>query len=299
MGRFIWFVVAVGAWLAATPTPAGATPVPVRAWYMYGTTQSGLASAAYDHGCYFARNHPGDTRLMTLDFGAARQIDLDTWGALDFSGMRFGNDVILGALKAAADGHHNCYTGMGGTIIAYGNSNYHMTGSGMSASDAWYAGYYQSYRAQQLASYQEASGYNRQAAAAASDMEPAWDEQLITKQLVNGDTGHGWALYYDYGSADGCPTSGSSGTCSNGWGVDDVAYVSYKGSAVPLPEIYYTSNADQWTVVRRWWNASSTGGYTFWGTTATTGVGLTGQGGWNALDARNPGLVLPELSCFC
>ena len=104
---------------------------------MYGTTQSGLVSAAYEHGCDFAQNHPGDTRLMTLDFGAARRIDDNTWGALAFSGVRFGNAAILAALEAAADGHHNCYTGLGETIIAYGNSNYHMTASGMSTGKTW------------------------------------------------------------------------------------------------------------------------------------------------------------------
>jgi hypothetical protein len=291
--------VVVGSAVLLQPALAHAAPVPVQAWYMYGTSLSGLESAAYSHGCSFAQHHPGGTRVMTLDFGAARRIDASTWGALDFSGARFSNADILAALKSAADGHHNCYTGIGSTIIAYGNSNYHMSGAGMSTSDAWYAGYYQSYRAQQLSSYQQASGYNRQGAAAAGDMEPAWDGQLITKQLVNGDTAQGWALYYDYGSADGCPTSGSSGSCANGWTVGDVAYVSYHGAAVPLPEIYYSVNPDQWTVVRRGWDAAHSDPYTFWGTTGTTGVGLTPQAGWEALGARNPGLVLPELICFC
>ncbi len=298
MRRFTLFAAAVGA-VFALPAPAGAAPQPVQAWYMYGTTPSGLESAAYNHACSFASNHPGGTRLLNHDFGAARKIDADTWGALDFSGVRFSNSSILEAMKAAADGHHNCYTGVGGTIVAYGNSNYHMTGTGMTTIDAWQAGYYQSYRAELLANYQEASGYNRQGAAAASDMEPAWDGRLITKQLVNGATAHGWALYYDFGSADGCPSTGTSGSCSNGWGVDDVAYVSFKGSAVPLPEIYYTVNADQWTVVHNWWNANTGGGYTFWGTTATTGVGLTPEGGWDVLSSRNPGAVQSEVSCFC
>ena len=68
---------------------------------------------------------------------------------------------------------------------------------------------------------------------------------------------------------------------------------------MPLPEIYYTVNADQWTVVRRWWDTYSTGGYMFWGTTATAGVGLTPGEGWDALSSRNPDAVLSEVSCFC
>ena len=236
---------------------------------------------------------------MMLDFGAARKLDSDTWGAVNFSNVRFSNSEILSALKAAANGHHNCYRGVGSTIVAYGNSNYRMSGSGMTWTDAWYAGYHQSARAQNLGSYQAASGYTRQSAAAGGDMEPAWDGDGITKQLVNGASRQGYALYYNYGSADGCPPSGSGGACSNGWYVADVAFVSYSGSAVPLPQIYYTVNADQWTVVRRNWDSNHSAPFHFWGTTATTGVGLTPAAGWNALAYRNPGIVLDELLCFC
>src|SRR5438552_11664105 len=115
----------------ALPALASAAPTPVRAWYMYGTTPAGLRANAYSHGCYFAQHHPGGTRLMVIDFGAARKIDSNTYGALDFSGVRFGNPDILNALKGAADGHHACYTGNGFTTVAYGNSNYRMLASGM------------------------------------------------------------------------------------------------------------------------------------------------------------------------
>ena len=130
MRRFTLYAVVVGALLAA-PRPALAAPRPVQAWYVYGTTASGVESAAYNHGCSFASSHPGGTRLLNLDFGAARKLDADTWGTVDFSGVRLSNSSILEALKAAADGHHNCYSGVGSTVVAYGNSNYHMTGAGM------------------------------------------------------------------------------------------------------------------------------------------------------------------------
>jgi hypothetical protein len=184
--------------------------------------------------------------------------------------------------------------------IVYGNSNYHLAGAGMSSSDAWYAGYHQSERAQDLDAYQSSQGYYSQAAEAASDMEPSWDGASITKQLVNGDTAQGGALYYDYGSADGCPQSGSAdGPCNNGWHVRDVAYVSFHGLALPLPEIYYTVNAGQWTVVRKWWNSGGgSGDYFFAGATASTGVGLSPTTSWTTLAASNSGLVEPELVCF-
>src|SRR5262245_20641196 len=184
--RFFAISILASAALFALPALARATPTPVRAWYMYATTARGLEAAAYRHGCYFAQHHPGGTRLMVLDFGAARQITPRTFGALDFSGVRFANADILAALEAATNGHHNCYTGVGGTIVSYGNSNYHMSASGMTRLDAWHAGYFQSSRASQLSDYEQAHGYNRQSAAAASDMEPAWDGPLITRQLVRG-----------------------------------------------------------------------------------------------------------------
>jgi hypothetical protein len=267
---------------------------------MYGTTAAGLRSIAYNHGCVFARNHPAGNRLLVLDFGAARKLDADTWGVVDFSGVRFGNPDVLAALKASADGHHNCWNGTGTTIVAYGNSNYRMSSAGLTTTDAWWAGYYQARRSQDLQGYQTANGYSAQSAAAASDMEPAWDGQMITKQLVNGSTAQGWPLYYDYGSADGCPASGTGGPCTNGWDVGDVAYVSYHGLAVPLPEIYYRVQADQWTLIRRWWNANAPTTYRFFGTTGDTGTAaghLTPAEGWTALNTLNPG-VLPEVICF-
>lgn len=277
---------------------ATAAPPPrVQAWYMHGTSLGQLKSNAYNAGCAFARNHPGGGHVLMLDFGAARKIDSNTWGALNFDNVRFDNPSIIAALKSAADGHHNCYTGSGTTDIAYGNNNFHMSGAGMSTSDAWYAGYYQSQRALELFNYQLAKGYNRQSADAGSDMEPSWDGQLITKQLVNGDYGHGFALYWDYGSADGCPSSGGNGGCNNGWTAYDVGYVSFAHLAVPVPEIYFTVSADQWTNIRHVWGDS----YSFFGTTGTVGIPgqITPEAGWNALNARNPGNVSPELLCFC
>jgi hypothetical protein len=144
-----------------------------------------------------------------------------------------------------------------------------------------------------------ANGYTSQTSDAASDMEPSWESPAITKQLVSGDQAQGWAVDFDFGSADGCPQSGSvDGPCNNGWHVSDVGYASYGGLAVPLPEIYYSANANQWTAIRKWWNANTQGGYLFLGVAAATGVGLTPAGAWNTLNSLNPGLVESELVCF-
>jgi hypothetical protein len=286
-------VVVVAALVSAAA--AAAAPTPVTAWYMYGSSVGDLQSSAYAHGCDFAKAQPGtSTRVLLLDFGAARKLDSSTWGAVDFNNTRFSNADILSALERAADGYHNCHV-RGGVDIAYGNSNYHLTGSGMSGTDAWWAGYHQAERSESLADYQGSRGYTSQTSDAAGDMEPSWDGASITRQLVNGNQAQGWAFEYDFGSADGCPQSGSSdGPCNNGWHVSDVGYVSFHGLALPLPEIYSSAQAHQWTVVRKEWGS----GYFFGGVTASTGVGLAPATAWNTLDSLNSGLVDSEVVCF-
>jgi hypothetical protein len=288
-------IIAVTGAIGVVPANAAA-PAAVTAWYMYGTSASALDSAATNDGCAFAANHPGTgNRVMMLDFGAARDI-AGGWGAVDFSNVTFSNGQILTALESASNGVHNCYT-RGFITITYGNSNYHMSNSGMSGSDAYNAGYYQEQRAAELATFETNAGRIDQGAAAGSDMEPSWDGTAITKQLVDGATARSFAVYYDFGSADGCPTSGSGGSCNNGWSVSTVAYVSFHGAAVPLPEIYppLATLAAQWTVVRRNWNANNTSSYEFWGVTGAPG---DAQAGWNDLAADNSGLVRSELICF-
>jgi hypothetical protein len=297
--RLLSCALVVAGALASCAAAATATPNPVSAWYMYGSSAGDLRSYAYAHGCDFAQGQPGTgLRVLLLDFGAARKLDSSTWGAVDFSNTRFTNADILGALQRAADGYHNCHV-RGSVDIVYGNSNYQLAGSGMSNTDAWWAGYHQSQRAENLGGYQSSKGYTSQTSDAASDMEPSWESAAITKQLVSGDLAQGWALYYDFGSADGCPQSGSTdGACNNGWHVSDVGYVSYAALALPLPEIYYPANANQWTVVRNWWNANAQDSYFFYGVTGSTGVGLTPASSWNTLNSQNSGLVGSELACF-
>jgi hypothetical protein len=303
--RFLWLLplgaVLVG-FAAAHAASAAAAPQPVEAFYMYGATVSGLASGAGVDGCAFATNQPDYlTDIMLLDFGAARSFPNGDYGTIDFSGATFKSASILLALEKAADGYHNCHV-KGGVIIEFGNSNYHMSNTGMNNTDAWNAGYDQEQRAQSLSNYQVAHGYSSQGSGAGSDMEPSYDGQLITKQLVNGATSQGWALYDDYGSIDGCPTSGSSnGPCNNGWDVSDVAYVSFHGLAIPLPEIYYTVSANQWTVIRKYWDATHATDYFYDGVTGETppsSGGIDATTAWNTLNSKNSGLVGWNIVCF-
>lgn len=299
-----WLVV-LGALLASVAGyPAfasAAVPKPVQAYYMYGTTLSSLTAGAYSDGCDFASTQPdAQTDIMLLDFGAPR-IVAGQLGAVDFANTAFTNNNILQALESAADGYHDCHV-RGAAIIEYGNSNYRMSGVGMTSTDAWNAGFQQEATVQQLSNYQDAQGYASQGAGAAGDLEPSYDGPAITKQLVNGATAQGFAVYDNFGSVDGCPTSGTSnGPCNNGWDVSDVGYVSFHGLAVPLPEIYYTVSAGQWTVVRKVWNASHTSSYFFDGITGETPApsgGVSATTGWSTLNSKNSGYVGDNIVCY-
>ena len=285
---------------AALPVRAFAAPPAVSAHYFFDGDVASLRTDAYNFGRAFAARHPGGNRLLLLDFGGARKLSADTYGAQSFhSGtVVFSNAQILSALESAADGVHNGYKGIGSTVVAYGNSNSNLTSHGMTTGDTWNAGWFQSQRASDLASYQSAHGYNRQSAAIGQDQEPAFDKAPISRSLADGAAAQGWALNYDFGSADGCwPANGGSGEgCANGWTTSDVVHVSFgAASAVPLPEIYVSTQASQWTHVRK---TGASLGYRFWGATGSSGVPYAPADGWNALAAQNPGLVLDELVCF-
>ena len=297
MKRGVIALAAVVAGFALAPL-AHATPIPVKAFYVYATGGGSAEHVAYYEGRAYAKTQPDNTnRVLMLDFGAARKTDTDTWGVLNFTGAYLSNPEVLQGLEGAADGYHDGNSG-GQVLITYGNSNYHLSTHGMGSNNTWYAGYYQEARAKQLADYEKQHVYSREFAAAGSDMEPSWEGPTVTRQLVNGATAYDFGLYYNYGSADGCPWTGSSGNCNNGWDVLDAGYVSYHGMAWGLPEIYYTVNADQWAVIRRAWEAGHPDNMLFAGITSERGAGLSPQAAWNALATRNPNRVLDELICF-
>jgi hypothetical protein len=290
------FTVAAAGVVGVGSVPANAAAPPATtAWYMYGTTSSAVNSAAKSDGCTFAANAPNNYNILMLDFGAARDVG-SGWGTVDFSNTILSNGTILSALESASEGVHNCYT-VGTNIITYGNSNYNLSGSGMNYSDVYNAGYYQEQRASELASYEQSLGRIDQSAAAGSDMEPSWNGPVSTRQLILGANAQGFGRYFDYGSADGCPTSGSSGSCNNGWAVSDLAYVSQSGVASSLPEIYppLSTLAAQWTVIRRNWNNNHSSSYGFSGITGAPGYA---QAGWDDLNNDNPGIVERKIICF-
>jgi hypothetical protein len=219
---------------------------------------------------------------------------------LDFDGFYVSNPTVLTALESASNGAHNCYS-QGTNYLAYGNSNYEMTQAGMAEADATNAGMWQAQRADDLYNYERNNGRNSQSTAIGVDIEPSYDKRPISNDLPNGANQDGHQLDFDYGSADGCPQSGSGGSCNNGWGVFDVAWASFHGISESMPQMFVSSQPLEWTVVRKAWDAQQPSSYFFSGSTGLSGWPLTAQQGWNALSADNPGLVgtQPGLICFC
>ncbi|MGH3528993.1 MAG: hypothetical protein ACRDQ6_17015, partial [Pseudonocardiaceae bacterium] len=99
----------------------------------------------------------------------------------------------------------------------------------------------------------------------ANDFEPAFGPSSSATDAENWANGYSNAgtstNYYDFGSADGCSKTAHSNTyCTNGWYQYNAWYVSWGASAAyPLPEIYYASNAQQWTQVS-YFGATGEGG---------------------------------------
>jgi len=107
MKRGLIALAAVASAFALAPL-ANATPIPVKAFYMYASGPRGLQHVGYYDGKRYAEKQPAGTdRVLMLDFGAARKVDSDTWGTLGFAGTYFTNGDILLALERAADGYHD------------------------------------------------------------------------------------------------------------------------------------------------------------------------------------------------
>jgi hypothetical protein len=136
-----------------------------------------------------------------------------------------------------------------------------------------------------------------------TDTEPSWSVYSHAGAWSNGydNTGNSW--YWDYGSADGCPTSGSGGgSCNNGWTQGDVYNVASADTwAEPLPQIYDDTLAEQWGNIAA--NYTGSGAMSFLGpmdqnqacddtSSSCTGLDNTSNEAWDDLyNALNPGDV--------
>jgi hypothetical protein len=260
-------VIAVVLGLASTQVrAASAQPYPgytSSAFYVTinNDNTSAMYTIGYNQGKYDAAH--GTNSFVLLDFGGQYPNSGSTF--LPYHNGTLTESQIDSFAEQAALGY---YTGTGTDtttimLLSLGTSNDNYQGTYNSSSVATSAGK-QWYSTVDTA-YQWAKTHNVGQVEfwAGSDMETEWGGQANTLAWTNGfasvdSSTTGYILYVDYGDAGGCSQTldNNSKACNGGWTQYGVWYKSF-GPAVafPMPEIYYSVNADQW------WRISQYGYY--------------------------------------
>lgn len=200
--------------------------------YEHSTDRTTLSA----QGCDAARRGVGG--VVILDFGQPAY-NGHTYGTNLFSGVFAGNADITRALFAYAAGYDGCLP-KGSTLsisLARGTSNYHpQVPSPYQAGRRW-AREVQALQAQLV----QRGIAAHVTAAAADDVEPAWDPTFHrTRDFFNGyrdaHTGH---VLYNFGSLDG--------GVGSVWSARQIFFVaSGMKYAAAIPEIYNNAMARQW-----------------------------------------------------
>ena len=194
----------------------------------------------HEQGCRAARR--GATGVVILDFGKP-SYNGRTYGTILFSGDFAGNKAITTAMMTYARGYAGCLPkGSNDRIsLARGTSNYHpRVPSVYKAGRKWAR---ETMALQRMLREAKIDGYVT--AAAADDVEPAWDPSFWrTRDFYRGyaDSRVGHALY-NYGSLDG-------GILSGIWNAHQAFYVTGgMRYARAVPEIYNRTMAQEWAAL--------------------------------------------------
>lgn len=212
--------------------------------YMQTTAPSDLDNM----GCSEGQATPQYADIVViLDFGQPWK-EGNLYGTIIFGSYTFRSvSQIEEAAKSYIDGFYRCAPSNTHLTLAVGTNNY----------GPWVVREHGEVWAQLVKDLETWIDYRlgysgRFVARGADDIEPSFKDVTSTRAWVEGfrDVSGLIALYYNYGSCDGCPYSGCpSCVPANGWTVEDVWYVSWGATpAFPIPEIYLTNaiNADQW-----------------------------------------------------
>ena len=211
--------------------PIGASPS------LYERTTSITALRA--QGCYAARK--GTTGLVVLDFGKLEFRERrGGYGTVTFADRFVGNRAISWAMKSYARGYVQCLSKASHAkiVLARGTSNYGQS----SVPSTYTAGRLWAGATVAFANYLKRHRFDAHVtAAAADDVEPAWDRGFkLTYNFFRGygKSDHGYLLY-NYGSLDG----GVGGI----WKLRQAYYVAGgMRYARAVPEIYNHAMAQEW-----------------------------------------------------
>lgn len=264
----------------ATPTPLPPLPSDYSVSYYVQTVN---VADAYNYGCALGQTDqstPGaQDHLVILDFGQPwyengeyGTIVFRVGGVGDFT---FANmDTVTSLAKNYAMGYWAC-TGSDDQsflTLGIGTTNYlgQSTDAPMKNSSRLYThGKLWAQMVLSVNAWLSTQGYAAQVyATGANDIEPSWATAAYTRDWIQGfddydDIGDGdniAAIYFDYGSCDGCPQSYYSDIDSwpympSDWWMNDIWYVAWGAQpAGVVPEIYLSSeaNAKQWQTISKY-----------------------------------------------
>jgi hypothetical protein len=266
-------VFAAGAGVLSGSTPAFATQaMPRTATNYYISSVS--TTTAYNDGCSAGKRDalsPNQDSEVVLDFGGQNSAGT---GTKLINGTMVSWSQIQGVAEQFGAGYYTC-TGSDTTSVVHlglgtNNSYYNVSSAG---GQSWANNV-----VKPVISWVTTSGINRQVSPmAANDIEPSYSAVSSARAWEDGYASIDPALMLNYGSADGCPqTTYSNGSCNNGWHQADLYYVSwYSPPAVPTPQIYYSSQSSQWTMISLY-------GYTYGGHGQVIYQGPLTQNGYNS-----------------
>ena len=135
----------------------------------------------------------------------------------------------------------------------------------------------------------------------AADIEPAWGRPSYARSWASHYNSAGAWDYYDFGSADACPQSGTVKTAGNcavytvpntkpavtfTWSQDDLYNISWQVThAGTVPEVYIDAQAKEWQQISKWATLNGLPKISFNGSMATT-TGYTARESWTDLVNR-------------
>jgi hypothetical protein len=200
--------------------------------------------------------------VIILNFGPPRIHDSEYGTFLfDYSSFKTVEEIET-AVKAFIDGlwYGSQSEPLGYFIVAVGTTN---CGNGQGVNDcnpgdnvtndhgrAW------AIMVNNIESYIISKNYSSKIhVAGAIDIEADWNTAQNTRNWIHGYVSNTSILYYNFGTCDGCPTTGepqcnnNGGSINDDWTLEDIRYVSTgEPESWPFPEIYRTNgaNAQQW-----------------------------------------------------
>ncbi len=204
----------------------------------------------YAMGC--ASGRAGEQGVIILAFGQPWVQD-GQYGVIYYRpGFPFAPaDTVAAASKAFLRGYWECAPESARFGIAIGTNNYR--GATLQPDTSFGHGQAWGQMVNQVHTWLQDNAppgvAERLAVFGGNDIEMSWNTPALTKAWVDGYVSTTARPFINFGTCDGCPTSGNpTQSPNNGWTVDDVWQVNRPPYAIPFPEIYLRSgvNADQW-----------------------------------------------------